>query len=40
MKKRDGWKAKPNSSYAYGFKNQGPWYEKSHDLEGGAANCN
>ena len=40
MKNRDGWKSSPNSAYAYGFKNAGPWYEKSHDLVGGANNCN
>ena len=40
MKEREGYHAKKNNAYAYGFKTQGPWYEPNHDLQGGAVNCN
>ena len=39
-KGRYGWTRMLRKNYDSGLKNQGPWYEKDADLEGGDIHCN
>ena len=39
MKKRSGWKVKPDPDYDSGFKNQGPYSESGIKFGGGGYDC-